>query len=55
MNATDRLRGSCSCGRYKYIIQIPGDASARSQADVHFGTGGLERELSPPDDFFLVC
>ena len=54
MSTADHLRGSCSCGRYNYIVQIPGNASARNQAHVHFGTGGLDREPKYPGDS-AVC
>lgn len=44
MSTEERLRGSCSCGRYNYIVHIPTDPVTRSQAYVHFGTGDLDRE-----------
>lgn len=37
------LGGSCSCGRFQYAVLVPSDASARSQAQVHFGTGSADR------------
>lgn len=42
MSAEGRLRGSCSCGRYNYVVHIPADEQARSQAHVHFGTRRID-------------
>ncbi|KAK4910581.1 hypothetical protein LTR66_017422 [Elasticomyces elasticus] len=43
MNAFDKLSGSCSCGRYTYMVQVPSDSSARQQAAVHFHTYTSDR------------
>lgn len=43
MSSDDLLRGACSCGRYKYAVLVPSDATAKGKASVHFGTSDLDR------------
>lgn len=52
MSSHERLRGACSCGRYRYIVDIPNDVSARQVAHIHFGNSSDDSKcffITPTD------